>query len=350
MTPRARSELIKRLAADIGFDRAVIAAAGSLPRATYYRRWLAAGHAGTMNWLADHSDIRENPLAILPGARSIICVALSYHRPEAEENVPGSGSEPTGRVARYARGRDYHVVVRKRLDELRRRIRAELGEPFESRVFADACPLDERQLAAAAGLGWVGKNTLVLHPRLGSYFFLGELVTTLDLDADAPATDHCGTCTRCIDACPTQALTAYRMDASRCISYLTIEHRGPIDAELAGKMGDWVFGCDICQEVCPFNSRAPLARDPELLEKRTPPRMPLGPLVTLTHGDHRRLTKGAATRRASRDKWRRNARIALENSQDHTSANSASTNERGSNGSMSSIDSPRPTNFTGMSS
>jgi epoxyqueuosine reductase len=200
------------------------------------------------------------------------------------------------------------------LEELLVRMRAEFEEPFEARCFVDTGPLIERELAAAAGIGWIGKNTLVMHERLGSYLFLGEIVTTLELAPDAPVTDHCGTCRRCLDACPTQAFPApYEMDATRCISYLTIEHRGEIPDDLSPRIGDWVYGCDVCQEVCPHNAKTPLASDSELTADRIPARLTLATLTELTAGSYRRLTEGTAARRATRRMWQRNTAIALHN-------------------------------------
>jgi epoxyqueuosine reductase len=179
----------------------------------------------------------------------------------------------------------------------------------------DTGPLIERELAAAAEIGWIGKNTLVMHESLGSYLFLGEIVTTLDLAPDSPATDHCGTCTRCLEACPTQAFPApYQMDASRCISYLTIEHRGEMPPDLGAKLEGWVYGCDVCQEVCPHNAKSPNSKNLELTSERIPAILPLAPLARLSSGDYKRLTKGTAAVRATRRMWHRNAAIALANS------------------------------------
>ncbi len=263
-----------------------------------------------MGYLKRNVPMRESPTKLFPGLRSIICVAMSYQRQEPTTSDAGSH----GRVARYARGRDYHVVLRKRLEQLADRLRDTLKEPFESRAFVDTGPILERELAARAGLGWIGKNTLLMHPQLGSYLFLGELFTTLELEPDPPFSDHCGTCTRCLDACPTDAFPApYELDASRCISYLTIERRDDIPEALHEAMGDWVFGCDICQEVCPHNRRAPLGSDPDLSADVTPGRVPLDQLVNLRSGDYRRLTRDSAARRATRAMWQRNARIVAAN-------------------------------------
>ena len=336
MTPSAKTRRVKSLAAAVGFDRVGITHAGPVQNVAHYRVWLAAGHAGTMGYLGRNVEIRAEPARLLPGARSIICVALTYHRPDTVEQPSrgrqparpgapslaqqgvgdGSPALPTGRVAQYARGRDYHLVMRGMLRELVERLRQDLNEPFEARVCVDTAPLLERELARAAGLGWIGKNTCLFHERLGSYLFLGEVLTTLELEPDSPVPDRCGTCTRCLDACPTKAFPApYQLDASRCISYFTIEHRGEVLAEFHGGIGDWVFGCDICQQVCPFNAKAPAATHPEIIEDRIPARLDLLDLLNLGSADYRRLTENTAARRATRHMWRRNAAIALGNAQ-----------------------------------
>ncbi|MBI5863117.1 MAG: tRNA epoxyqueuosine(34) reductase QueG [Planctomycetes bacterium] len=310
MTPGETSQLVKSLAAGLGFDRVGVAPARPVERAQYYSDWLARGHAGSMTYLQRNAELRCDPAQILPGARAIVCTTISYNRDPCDEPL----QEPSGRVSRYARGDDYHVVIRRLLETLITQLRKHICEPFDARAFVDTGPVLERELAAAAGLGWIGKNTLLMHERLGSYLFLGEIVTTLELEPDSPATDHCGTCTRCIDACPTGAFPApYQLDASRCVSYLTIENRGAIPEPLRKGVGDWVFGCDVCQEVCPHNSHAEPGRNAELLSKRIPGRIPLSTLVSLTSGGYRRLTEGTAARRSPRQAWQRNAAIALAN-------------------------------------
>lgn len=214
----------------------------------------------------------------------------------------------------YAWGNDYHEVMRSKLAELTDRLRAELTEPFEARICVDTAPILERELAAAAGIGWIGKNTLVLHHEIGSYFFLGAVVTTLDLAPDEPLPDHCGTCTACLDACPTQAFPKpYEMDASRCISYLTIEHRGDISKPFQKMMGDWVFGCDICQEVCPYNHEAPTTREPRFAIRPPGPQLALDDVLGWSVDDYREQLHGSAMTRAKLDMLQRNARIALNN-------------------------------------
>ncbi len=239
-----------------GFALAGIADCSPSRRAEEFRAWLAAGMHGTMDWLAETADDRTDPARLLRGARSAVMVADQYatRGRTADSPVPATH----GRIARYARGRDYHRVMKRRLhavcDTLRER---HPGERF--RAFVDTAPVPERELAARAGLGWIGKHTLLINPQRGSWLLLGGFLTTLDLrDPDtATVADHCGTCTRCIDACPTGAISPYSVDASRCISYLTIERRDPIGPEFHGSLEGWLVGCDICQEVCPHNSPRP---------------------------------------------------------------------------------------------
>ncbi|MFP3948309.1 MAG: tRNA epoxyqueuosine(34) reductase QueG [Longimicrobiales bacterium] len=254
---------ILRRAGELGFELAGIADVRPSDHMTFYEAWLEQGHHGSMAYLA-RDDVRARRADLrrtLEGVRSAVVVAQEYFVPDPE----GVSEDPSRAViARYARGEDYHRVLRKRLENLLDWIRSEAQDPdaVEGRVYVDTGPLLERELAQRAGIGWFGKNTMLLNPRKGSYFFLGILLLTLDLEPTGPFTeDRCGTCSRCIDACPTDALLgrddggAPVMNARRCISYLTIEHRGPIPRELRPLMGNRVYGCDICQEACPFNQR-----------------------------------------------------------------------------------------------
>jgi epoxyqueuosine reductase len=312
MTPAETTSLVKAAASELRFDQVGIARPLPSTTAAYYRRWLETGHAGSMEYLQRNVELRVNPAQALPGARSAICVALSYHR-AACETPPPEGVH-TGRISRYALGADYHKVLGRMLEQLARRLRQELTRSFDYRTFVDTGPVLERELAAAAGLGWIGKNTTLLNRRLGSYVFLGEMLTTLELVPDQPVRARCGSCTRCVDACPTKALVeAYQLDASRCISYLTIEHRGEVPEALHPMVGSWVFGCDICQQVCPFNQHAPSATHPEIATDRVPEYVSLLELLNLGGGAYRRLTEGSAARRARRNMWRRNAAVALGN-------------------------------------
>ena len=238
-------------ALELGFDRVAIGPAAPPEHGKELEAWLDAGYAGTMDYLERGRADRLDPARLLPGCRSVVAVAMSYN--------PGAPSESDDwrAVSRYARGRDYHDVIRPRLLELGAFIRTAAGGSVTSRAAVDSSAVLERDLAARAGLGWIGKNTNLLTPSLGSYFFIGIVLTTAPLPFDEREPDRCGTCTACLDACPTRAFVApYVLDARRCISYLTIEHRGDIEAELAGQVGEWMFGCDVCQEVCPWNRKA----------------------------------------------------------------------------------------------
>lgn len=260
-----------------------------------------------MSYLHRYREQRADPRTLLADARSIIVCALVYHQPAP---APPTDDHPRGRVAMYAWGEDYHVVVRDKLTRLVDRMREEIADAFDVRICVDTAPLLEREVAASAGIGWIGKNTMVLHPEWGSYFFLGSILTTLELTPDEPIEDHCGTCTACLEACPTDAFPApYEMDASRCISYLTIEHRGPIPDEFHGRMDGWVFGCDVCQQVCPHNRKAPLTREPRFAIRPPGPYPPLNELLHWTTEDYRRILRSSAMKRAKLDMLKRNAAL-----------------------------------------
>lgn len=245
------------LCREAGFALAGVCEARPSDRAREMREWLAAGKHGSMLWLEEHLEKRLDVRLMLAGARSVIMVGDVYAsgQPVCGNDPRADDERPRGRIARYAQGVDYHEVIKKRLHALSDRLRIE-HPGAEFRTMVDVMPFAEREHALRAGLGWVGKHTLVIHPRLGSWFALGGIATTLELDPPEelrPIADACGTCTRCIDACPTGAIAPYSVDASRCISYLTVERRPAIDPALHGAIGEWLFGCDICQEVCPHN-------------------------------------------------------------------------------------------------
>ena len=314
MNQGERSHRIKTLAGQLGFDRCGIAAAAPIPRGDFFREWLASGHAGTMGYLHRHVESRIDLRRWLPAANSVVVVALNYK----QTVTPKPADQPRGKTAMYAWGEDYHVVVREKLERLASQLRDEWGQPFEYRICVDTSAITERELAAMAGIGWIGKNTLVLHQQLGSFFVLGEMICDLELTPDAPETDHCGTCTRCLDACPTQAFPkAYEMDARKCISYLTIEHRGVIDPALASKLGDWVFGCDVCQEVCPFNREAPEMREPRFQASDAVAFPVLNDILGWDEELYASHVNGRAADRARRMMWKRNAEIALRNTAEH---------------------------------
>jgi epoxyqueuosine reductase len=243
---RSLEESIRAQGFGLGFDLVGITTLGRVETAPHFEEWLARGYAGEMHYLPKWADKRRDSRLPYVGVTSAIVVALDY-----------GGAEPSGPVARYARGDDYHDVLDAKLRELHAWIAAEMGREVRGRAYVDTGPLLERDLARRAGLGWFGKNTNLIHPKLGSFFFLGALLLELDLAPDAPfESDHCGTCTRCIDACPTGAIVEPRvLDATRCISYLTIEAKGEIPHEFREQIGELIYGCDICQDVCPWNEK-----------------------------------------------------------------------------------------------
>jgi epoxyqueuosine reductase len=310
MSAEASAEAILQAAQELGFARAGLAAVEPLRHEQALRGWLDAGMAGEMSYLIETAGQRAHPGGLLAGARSAVVVAASYEaRGGQAPALPGEG-----RLARFACGEDYHVVVRGRLERLAGRIDDLCGQRVAHRAVVDTAPLLERELAMAAGIGFIGKNTMLISPGLGSYTVIGVLLLDLELPASAPAQPRCGRCDLCIKACPTGALTApYTLDARRCISYLTIEQRGAIPQELRSKVAPWVFGCDACQEVCPYNAKAGqrgLAPDPELAPEDGLTSLPLVELLGLRSGGYRRLVRGRALRRVSRHGLIRNAAIA----------------------------------------
>ncbi|HYE02689.1 MAG TPA: tRNA epoxyqueuosine(34) reductase QueG [Phycisphaerales bacterium] len=310
---------------DLGFAQAGITPARPSAYQDELTAWLAAGRHGSMDWLARHAAIRADPARLVPGCASLLMVADRY-----AARGSGSRAEPVasghGLIARYARGRDYHATIKRRLHGLADTLAARFpAETF--RCFVDTAPVLEREHAARAGLGWVGKNTLLITPRGGSYVLLGGIATTLALEPppeQEPSPDHCGTCTRCLDACPTGAITPYSVDAARCLSYLTIEHRGPIEPGGHAPVGDWLFGCDVCQEVCPHNSPRPAvaAADATVHPDYTPRFASLDLLAVLgwTPADRSRALSGSSMKRARLDMLKRNALIVLGNQLARTTA------------------------------
>jgi epoxyqueuosine reductase len=350
MTKSALSPWIVERAAALGFDLCGVVSAQKFPELEHTEEWLARGYAGEMRYLTDSR--RSDPRSAMAGIRSVIVCALNYNTDHprsiqgAQAKVGGdslsgpSDVSPKGWISRYAWGRDYHEVLGEKLEALLEALREHCGEvagAFDARIYADTGPVQERVLAKYAGLGWLGKNTLLLNQRLGSYFFLGVILTTLEMaptlqtDAAAPP-DLCGSCRRCIDACPTNAFPEpYVMDARRCISYLTIELRGSLPAEFREQMGNHVFGCDICQDVCPWNKRAPSTEGKDFAprefsigvspalegmrarEAQSLLRPQLEWLAAMSEDEFREVFRGSAIKRT---KWRgliRNACIALGN-------------------------------------
>lgn len=321
--PRQLSRDALDLCRDLGFALAGVCEARATDRRAEFLAWLDAGKQGGMSWLAERVEERMDPARLLPGARSIIMVADVYAETGASE-ASSKTPQPRlleGTIARYARGDDYHAVMKRRLHQLCDALRERFpSERF--RAFVDTAPVLEREHAARAGLGWIGKHTLLIHPHLGSWFFLGGVLTTLELpppEEQRPIADHCGTCTRCIDACPTRAIRPWSVDATRCISYLTIEHRGPIAEEFHVPIGRWLFGCDICQEVCPHNRAREVSPAREQGTRPHPAYAPrrdsfdlLG-VLGWTEEDRRRALARSALKRAKPDMWKRNALIVAGN-------------------------------------
>jgi epoxyqueuosine reductase len=302
VTPATLAARIKDDGRRLGFDLVAIGPAGPPAHGAAFESWLDAGHAGGMAYLERGRDKRLDPGRVLAGARSVIACALGYLQAPDSAGVPG--------VARYAWGEDYHAVMEPRLQTLADTV-SRLAPGSVARTYVDTGPLLERDLAARAGLGWTGKNTMLLHPDLGSFFFIGIVLTTAELAFDATLPDRCGSCTRCLEACPTAAFVEpYVLDARRCISYLTIEHRGPLAAELRPGVGTWAFGCDVCQDVCPWNRRAPATGEPAFQARALPP---LADLVLLDEAAYRERLRGSPLKRARREGLARNAAVALGN-------------------------------------
>ena len=296
---------IKAQAYALGFDLAGIARLGPSGTFPAFEKWLERGMAGEMQWLKRDAALRRDTRLPHRGARSAIVVALDY-----------GGREPSGTLARYARGRDYHAGMKERLYVLLRRLEAEYGARVAGRPYVDTGPILERDLARLAGLGWFGKNTMLIHPRRGSFLFLGALFVDLELEPDAPfVEEHCGTCRRCIDACPTAAIVEEGvLEATRCISYLTIEKRGAIPVEWRESIGTLVYGCDICQDVCPWNVRfAREARDPDLTTGSLEASPDPVTLLQMNADGFQRRFGGTAVTRAGRQGLSRNAAVALGN-------------------------------------
>ncbi|HEY4307210.1 MAG TPA: tRNA epoxyqueuosine(34) reductase QueG [Gemmatimonadaceae bacterium] len=303
------SATIKAQAYGLGFDLTGITTLGPADTAAAFDDWLARGYDGEMSYLARTSEKRKDSRLPLDGMLSAIVVAMSY-----------GGREPSGPVARYARGEDYHDVMVDRLNALHRWIEAQVGTAVNGKAYVDTGPILERDLARRAGLGWFGKNTTLINPRAGSFFFLGTLLLDLELQSDASfSTDHCGSCTRCLDACPTDALTApHVLDSTRCISYLTIELKGDIPERMRSGIGDLLYGCDICQDVCPWNAKfsLPLREDafrarPILADKT--PRALARDLLTMSPDVFRAEFQGSAMKRAKLRGLKRNAAVVLGN-------------------------------------
>ena len=293
----------KQLAYDLGFGFVGVAKAERLTEEERrLEEWLNQGKHGTMRWMENHFDKRVDPTKLVPGAKTVVSFMYNYF---PEDDAP---SREAPKISRYAYGRDYHHVIKGKLREFVHRVEEQLGAPLDGRVFVDSAPVMERDWAKRAGIGWTGKNTLLINPKAGSYYFLAELISDLDLPPDTQIKDYCGTCRACIDACPTEAISqeGYLLDGSKCISYLTIELREAIPEEFRGRMEGWAFGCDICQEVCPWNRFSTPHREPAFQAHPDLPAMTPRETREMTEEVFRKVFQKSAVKRAKFTGLRRN--------------------------------------------
>ncbi|MBN1514971.1 tRNA epoxyqueuosine(34) reductase QueG [Candidatus Sumerlaeota bacterium] len=304
-------QTIKSIAYEHGFDLCGVAPAEPLPEPNArFTAWLNAGMHGEMAYLRRHADLRMDTRTFWPAAQSILMLGASYWHAEQEHE-----QERMGEIARYARGRDYHKVLRRQCKRLVKDVEALLDEDTESRICVDSAPFQERAYAARAGLGWIGKNTCLIHPKMGSYLFLAAILWNLELPADEPMADHCGSCHKCLEACPTQALIKpHTLDARKCISYHTIELRGEIPDEYHAAIGRRIFGCDVCQQVCPYNRFAVETRFEEFHAHADLAGKSLDDFAAMTEAEFNAFFAGSPIRRAGHEGFQRNVRIVQGNS------------------------------------
>jgi epoxyqueuosine reductase len=314
------SDLIRSAATNAGFELCGIAPVQDFPELARFPEWIADGHAGEMKYLESRDDsgkLRRASLhSVFPWARSVIVCAINYN---TSHPYSTKINEPTrGWISRYAWTReDYHDSVLRRLREVEEGIKLLSSDQIETRAYVDTGPIVERVYAKYAGIGWLGKNTCLINQKIGSWLFLGVIITSLELTPDLPAPDRCGTCTRCIDACPTHAFVGpHQLDSNKCIAYLTIEKRGSIPEEFREGIGHQVFGCDICQDVCPWNRKAPATQQPEFQPREGFVNPALAWLAEISEQDFRETFRGSPVKRAKRNGLRRNALIAIGNSGD----------------------------------
>ena len=307
MTRDQRTHLLKEAARELGFAYVGVSKAEYMePEARRLEEWLHQGYQGKMSYLENHFDKRVDPTLLVPGAKTVVSLLYNYY---PEDDTP---STKVPKVARYAYGQDYHYVIKDKLRALLTYLREEIGE-IDGRVFVDSAPVLERDWARRGGTGWIGKNTLLIHPKAGSYFFLAELIIDLELTPDGPMQDYCGTCTRCIDACPTEAIhpDGYVLDGSKCISYLTIELREALPEDFRQQMEGWAFGCDICQEVCPWNRFSTPHAEPAFAPHPELAGMGARDWQELTEATFRKVFKGSAVKRAKYGGLKRNLDFVL---------------------------------------
>lgn len=304
---------IKDKAYQIGFDLVGIAPAGDFPESQFYKKWLDNGYEASMNYMSNNSNKRENVKNLFPEAKSIISCAVNYNteKPYSVDSKDNS----RGWIARYAWGDDYHLVIKDKLLVLKGFIESSFDSEVDSLVYVDSGPVLERMYGKYSGIGWIGKNTCLINQEIGSWLFLGEVITNIELDYDSSIADRCGTCTDCIDACPTDALRQpYVLDSSRCISYFTIENKGRIPINFREKIDNNIFGCDICQDVCPWNSKAEATEDKHFVPRQDFFNPELKDLVDLDQESFSRLFKKSPIKRAKRKGLIRNVLVAMGNS------------------------------------
>lgn len=313
LTPRELTQRIKDQALAVGFDVVGVAPVQESPELAFFERWLEAGYAGEMHYLQRSRERRRDLQQVVPGAQSVVVCGLNY---DTDSPYSTAQADPArGWIARYAWGADYHQVMQDRLAQLQAFVATLVPPSVASKLYVDTGPVVERVYAKYAGLGWFGKNTCLLNARLGSWLLLGELILPVPLDYDRPALDHCGTCTRCLDACPTQALLEpYVLDARRCISYLTIELKGAIPEEWHAPIGQHIFGCDICQDVCPWNRKRHFTPDPDLQPRPAQVYPLLAELAEMTRAEFTQRFRGTALERTKHRGLLRNVCVAMGNS------------------------------------
>lgn len=308
----ALAEKIRNWGQSLGFQQVAFCDTDLAHSERRLDQWLAAGNQGDMEYMSSHGRKRSRPAQLVPGTRSVISVRMDY-LPRDDDPQAILNNQQLGFVSRYALGRDYHKLMRNRLQKLATLIQDEIGE-FGYRAFVDSAPVMEKPLAEKAGLGWIGKHSNLVNSNHGSWFFLGELYTDIPLPSDAPASDHCGTCTACIDICPTQAIVApYQVDARRCISYLTIEHRGSIPVELRRPMGNRIYGCDDCLMACPWNRFARPSAEPDFQPRQGLDSTKLVVLFAWSEAQFLERLQGSPIRRIGHERWLRNIAVALGN-------------------------------------
>lgn len=294
------TKLLKAKALKYGFDEVGISKAEALDEdAKFLKDWLNQGMQGEMSYMENHFDLRTDPRKLVEGAKSVVSLTYNYNPKEKQK-------ENTYKIAKYAYGKDYHKVIRKKLQKLVDELKEEIGE-FNARVFTDSAPILEHAWAKKSGLGWIGKNSLLLTKGKGSFFFLAEIICDLEMEYGSPVKDYCGSCTKCIDACPTNAIfEPYKVDGSKCISYATIEKKGTIPSSFKGKMQNWIYGCDICQDVCPINARAKATNEEKFVPKKEILNNTKQDWENLSLEEFNALFEGSAVKRTKHEGLKRN--------------------------------------------